>query len=237
MQKPNLKIIISLAIIAVFVIGVLTYVSILGENDKIDRVIGEYFNNLKSGNYREACDVFSASILTSQGADDDRLVTFNFILELALLTHYNLMDQYDYTVELQRSRVWIPFVGNDAVQVGIVLKRKDQHGVSGKRAVTQQNSRLHDFITVVRERGSWKIRQFNITDSAIAEVYNELRGRVDLNRYIQRTSDGFQIKNADVNLTTLSSIDRRILRFSLYKIQKALGSELLPQAKTKNRLF
>ena len=237
MGKPNLKIGISLVIIAVFVIGVLTYVSILGENDRIDRVIGEYFNNLKSGNYREACDVFSANIQANQGADEDRCVTFNFIVELAMLTHYNLMDQYDYTVELQRSRVWIPFVGNDAVQVSIALKKKDERGVSGTRADTRQNSRLHDFITVVRERGSWKIQQFNITDSAIAEIYNELRGRVDLNRYVQRTADGFQIKNADVNLTTLSPIDRRILRFSLYKIQKALGAELLPQTKTKNKLF
>ena len=237
MGKPTLKIGISLVIVAVFVIGVLTYVSILGENDKIDRSIGDYFNNLKSGNYREACDSFSKSVQANQGADDDRWVTFNFILELALLTQYNLMDQYDYAIELQRSRVWIPFAGDNSVQVSLMLKKKEQRGVSGARERTQQNSGLHDFITVVRERGSWKIRQFNIADSALAGVYNELRGRVDLNRYIQRTADGFQIKNADVNLTTLSPIDKRILRFSLYKIQKALGPDLFPQAKTKNRLF
>jgi hypothetical protein len=237
MQKPSLRITISLAIIAVFVIGVLTYVSILGENDKIDRIIGEYFTNVKSGNYLEACDSFSVGMRSKQGADDDRWVTFNFILELALLTHYNLIDQYDYAVELKRNRVWIPFVGDNAVRVSIALKKKEQHGVSGTIAGALQNSPLRDLITVVRERGSWKIRQFNITDSAIAEEYNEICGRVDLNRYIRRTADGFEIKKADVHLATLSPIDRRILQFSLYKIQKALGPELRPEAKTKNRLF
>jgi hypothetical protein len=237
MQKLNLRISISLAIVAVFVIGVLTYVSILGENDKIGRVIGEYFNNVKGGNYLEACDNFSVSVRANQGADDERCETFNFILELALLTHYNMIDQYDYAVELQRSRLWTPFFGGNAVGVSIALKKKDRGKGSAATEETRQNSPLHDFITVVREGGSWKIRELNITGSAIAEVYNEVRSHVDLNRYIQRTADGFHIKKADINLSTLSPIDRRILRFSLYKIQKALGPEGRPQAKTKHILF
>jgi hypothetical protein len=237
MRKPRLTVSFALVMLAIIVIGVLTYVSILGENDKIDRMIGEYFNNVKSGNYLEASNSFASNVQGNQRSDDEQRETFNFFLELTLLKHYTLLDQYDYTVELKKSDFWIPYVSDNRVRVGILLKKKDEQGIFRAGSHSQGGVPLNNFIVVVRERGAWKIRQFNITDSAIADMYTELRTGVELNRYVQRTSDGFQLKNAHLNLMTLSPLDKRVLRFSLYTIQKSLGSELLPKAEKKSNLF
>ena len=237
MGKPRLTVSFALIMLAIIVIGVLTYVSILGENDKIDRMIGEYFNNLKSGNYLEASNSFASNVQGNQRPDNEQRVTFNFLLELTLIKHYTLLDQYDYRVELKKSDFWIPCISNNAVRVSILLRGKDEQGILSTGSRGQRGTLLNNFIVVVREHGAWKIRQFNITDSAIAGMYTELRTSVDLNQYVQRTSDGFQLKNAHLNLRTLSPLDKRVLRFGLYTIQKSLGSELFPKAEKKNRLF
>lgn len=237
MGKSRITVSFGLVMLAIMVIGVLTYVSILGENGKIDRMIGEYFNNVKSGNYLEASNSFASNVQGNQRSGDEQSEAFNFFLELTLLKHYTLLDQYDYMVELKKSDFWIPFVSDDSVRVSVLLKKKDEQGILHAGSRSQRGVPLNNFIVVVRERGAWKIRQFNIADSALAGMYTELRTGIELNRYVQKTSDGFQLKNAHLNLMTLSPLDKRVLRFSLYTIQKSLGSELLPKAEKKSNLF
>jgi hypothetical protein len=222
MKKPSLSISFVFVVLAIFVIGILTYVSVLGENNKIDRVINNYFDKLKAEMYLEACESFSSDLQEVQLTSDEQRLNFNFLLELSLVKHYNLIDHYDYTVELQRSSFWIPLISDDSVRVSVLLRKKRDKGVSIALSRGQSRELIRNLIVVGREKGSWKIKQFNIADSSLADIYNDLRHTIDLNKYVKITSQGFRLQDTEINFKTLTPIDKRLLRFSLYKIQQSL---------------
>jgi hypothetical protein len=224
MEKPSLSMGLVIVILAIFVIGILTYVSVLGENHKIDRLINNYFDKLKDGRYLEACENFSSNLQEIKLASDEQCLNFNFLLELSLLKHYNLIDRYDYRVELQRSHFWIPLISDDSVRVCVSLRTKKDEGTSDALSRSHSRELTRNLIVVGREKGSWKIRRFNIAGSSLADIYNDLRQTIDLNKYTKMTSHGFQLQDTEINFKTLTPIDKRLLRFSLYKIQKSLDS-------------
>ena len=222
MNKPRLNLIFIFIVLAVFVVGVLTYVSILGENHKVNRAINNYFDKLKDGMYLEACASYSSHFQQDQLSSDEERIHFNFLLELTLLKYYNLIDHYDYKLELKRSHFWIPFVGDDSVRVSVALRKKEDKGVTDVLSRGHSSEPIHDLIIMEREKGSWKIRQFAIADSSISGIYNDVRQSIDINTYTEKTTDGFRLKYFDINFQTLTPIDKRLLRFSLYRIQKSL---------------
>jgi hypothetical protein len=261
MEKSRLKFPVLFIVLAVFVVVVLTYVSVLGENHKINRVINNYFDTLKDGAYLEANknfssnfqfqderfsnevrplaaamarldDDFKAERLDKEIYQEERkaleariqeiLDHFNFLLELSLLKHYNLADHYDYKIEIKRTPFWIPFVSDDLVRVSIVLREKEDKGIADTLSPGRTSNFIDDLIVVVREKGTWKIRYFNLTDSAIADIYADVRQNIDINKYATKTTNGFRLQDADINVKTLTPIDKRLLRFSLYRINKSL---------------
>jgi outer membrane murein-binding lipoprotein Lpp len=271
MERSRLNLPVVFIVLAVFVVGVLTYVSILGENQKINRVINSYFDKLKDGMYLEACESFSSNFqfqderfssavlplaaemarlednfeagrLDEQVYQEERkaleeriqeiLDYFNFLLELSLLKHYNLVDHYDYEVELKRNHFWIPFVSDDSVRVSVLLREKGSNSIADTFSHPRGRTRdfIDDLIVVIREKGTWKISQFNIADTAIAGMYNDVRKSIDINTYIIKTTHGFHLKDSDINFETLTPIDKRLLRFSLYRVKESLDP---PNAKDK----
>lgn len=239
MKKPtlNVRFTFIIIILALFVIGILAYVSILGENDKIDRVITAYFDNLREGMYLEAGESFSSSIQGDKLSSDEERMNFNFLLELSLLKRYDLIDNYDYTVALERSSFWIPFISDDTVRVGVLLKKKRGKGIPDTLISGHNRELTRNLIVVGREKRSWKIRQFSIAGSSLSGIYNDVQQHIDLNKYVERTSNGFQFKDTEIDIKTLTPLDKRLLRFSLYKIQKLLGKEIMPTVRAKNRGF
>jgi outer membrane murein-binding lipoprotein Lpp len=263
MKKPSLTLSLVLITFVIVVVGILAYVSILGENHKINRVIVNYFSSLNDGEYLEACKSFSSnfqdecfsSTVRSLAAaiarlDDDFeakrldkqvyqqerkaleariqeiLDNFNFLLELSLLKHYNLVDHYDYEVKLKRNRFWVPFLSDDAVHVSILLRgKKGSKTIVDTLSQSRDKNFIDNLIVVVREKGTWKIKEFTIADSSIADIYNDLRQNVDLDKYVKVTPNGLQLKNAEINFKTLSPIERRLLKFSLHKIRKSLDAD------------
>jgi hypothetical protein len=222
MERSRLKISVVVIVLSIFVVGLLTYVSLLGENHKINRVINSYFSKLKNGMYLEACESYSLHLQQGQLAREEDNLNFNFLLELSLLKYYNLIDQNDYNVELKRSNFWIPFVSDDAVYVSIALNPKEDKEILDVLSSDQSRNPIDNLIVVVREKGTWKIKEFTIADSSIADIYNDLRQNVDLNKYVKMTLNGLQLKNAEIKFETLSPIERRLLKFSLHKIRKLL---------------
>jgi hypothetical protein len=230
MERSRLNLPVLFIVLAVFIVGVLTYVSILGENHKINRVINNYFDKLKDGMYLEACEGYSSHMQQDQQASDEERLNFNFLLELSLLKHYNLVDHYDYEVKLKRNQFWVPFVSDDSVNVSVLLRGKKDKRISDTLSRSRDHTKnfIDDLIVVVREKGTWKIRQFNVDDTAIAGIYNDVRQSIDINTYIIKTTHGFRLQDSDINVKTLTPIDKRLLRFSLYRIKKSLD---LPDTK------
>lgn len=261
MEKPRLNLMVVFIVLGVFVVLVLTYVSILGENHKINRIVNSYFNKLKDGMYLEACENFSSNFrfqderfsssvrplaMEMARLDDDfkaeRLDKkiyqeerkaldariqeifdhFNFLLELSVLKHYNLVDLYDYKVEIKRNHFWVPFLSDDSVQVSILLRGRKDKSIADTLSRGHTSNFIDDLIVVVREKGTWEISQFNISDSAIADIYDDVRQNVNINKYTTKTTNGFRLQEADINLKTLTPTDKRLLGFSLYRIKKSI---------------
>jgi hypothetical protein len=229
MKKPSINLMVVFIIFGIFVVGILAYISVLGENQQINRIIVNYFDKLKDGMYLEACESFSSNFQEGQLSSNEQRMNFNFLLELSLLTHYNLIESSDYKVELKRSNFWVPYMSSNVVHVSLLLKRKDARRLFYAGSNDQSINPINNLIVVVREQGTWKIKQFTIADSSIADTYIKLRQNVELNRYVNMTSDGFRFQNAEINFKTLTPIDKRVLNFSLYKIQKLLN---VPRKKT-----
>ncbi len=223
MKKPRINLRLGFIIFAVIVVGILAYISLLGENQQINRLIVTYFDKLKDGMYLEAGESFSSSFQDGKLSSDEQRMNLNFLLELSLLMHYNLIDSFDYKVELKRSIFWIPYVSEDVVRVSVLLKRKEARRILLARSDDQGGDLIHNLIVMVREKRTWKIKEFAIADSSLAGTYNDLRRNLDLNKYVQMTSDGFRFKNAEINFKTITPIDKRLLNFSLYKMQKLLN--------------
>ena len=222
MEKPRLNLMVVFIVLAVFVVGVLTYVSILGENHKINRAINSYFDTLKNGRYREACESYSSDFQQEHLASDEERLNFSLLLELTLLKHFKLINYYDYEVELKRNRFWIPFSSDNSLRVSVLLREKGGKSIAETFSQGHTSNFIDDLIVVVREKGAWKIRHFNITDSAIAGIYNDVRQTIDINKYTTKTTNGFRLRDADINFKTLTPIDKRLLSFSLYRIKKSL---------------
>jgi hypothetical protein len=222
MEKPRFKLPVVFIVLAVIVAVVLTYVSILGENHKINRTINNYFDSLKDGEYLGACKSFSSHLQQDQVTSDEERLNFNFLLELSLLQYYNLVDHYDYKLEIKRNHFWIPFISDDSVRVSILLREKEDKAIADTLSRDHTGNFIDDLIVVVREKGTWKIRHFNITDSAIAGIYNDVRQNININKYTTKTTNGFHLQDAEINFKTITPIDKRLLRFSLYRIKKSL---------------
>jgi hypothetical protein len=214
---------LSFIIFAVIVVGILAYISLLGENQQMNRLIVTYFDKLKDGMYLEAGESFSSSLQDGKLSSDEERMNLNFLLELSLLMHYNLIDSFDYKVELKRSNFWVPYVSEDVVRVSVLLKRKEARRILFARSNDQGGDLIHNLIVMKREKRTWKIKEFAIADSSLAGTYNDLRRDLDLNKYVQMTSDGFRFKNAEINFKTITPTDKRLLNFSLYKMQKLLN--------------
>lgn len=234
MKKPRINLRLSFIIFAIIVVGLLAYISLLGENQQINRLIVTYFDKLKDGMYLEAGESFSSNFQDGKLSSDEQRMNLNFLLELSLLMHYNLIDSSDYKVELKRSNFWVPYVSEDMVRVSVLLKRKEVRRTLLARSNDQGGNLIHNLIVVVREKRTWKIKEFAIADSSLAGTYNDLRRNLDLNKYVQMTSDGFRFKNAEINFKTITPLDKRLLNFSLYKMQKLLN---VPRKKTQRFLL
>jgi hypothetical protein len=223
MKKQSLNLRLGFIIFGIIVVCILAYISLLGENQQMSRIIEAYFDKLKEGEYLEACESFSSNFQGGQLSNDERRMNLNFLLELSLLTHYNLIDTHDYKVELKRSHFWIPYTGEDVVRVAVLLKKKEARWGFFAPSKVQDRDFIANLIVMAREKRTWKIKEFEIADSSLANEYNELRQNFDLNKYVQTTSDGFRFNGAEINFKTLSPTDKRLLNFSLYKIQKLLN--------------
>ncbi|MCJ7545677.1 MAG: hypothetical protein MUP30_02440 [Deltaproteobacteria bacterium] len=234
MKKPRINLRLSFIIFAIIVVGLLAYISLLGENQQINRLIVTYFDKLKDGMYLEAGESFSSNFQDGKLSSDEQRMNLNFLLELSLLMHYNLIDSSDYKVELKRSNFWVPYVSEDMVRVSVLLKRKEVRRTLLARSNDQGGNLIHNLMVMVREKRTWKIKEFAIADSSLAGTYNDLRRNLDLNKYVQMTSDGFRFKNAEISFKTITPLDKRLLNFSLYKMQKLLN---VPRKKTQGFLL
>lgn len=219
MIKLNTVIRILLVLLGTGFFALILYVSILGENHKIDYLVTCFFDDIKHKNYDTVC-----RILTNN-KDGDHVVSTKscmdncFVMELAFLTRYELMGQSDYTVMIRRHPFWVPFLSDDTISVSVAFSKKKNNLIEKLFHDMDDTEFIHDFLTVTRNKGAWEIKALNLDGSALSPLFTTLSKQVDFSRYIQPEARGFILKENTIIPNNLSDLDRRLLDYSLYKLR------------------
>ncbi|WP_444996081.1 hypothetical protein [Aliikangiella sp. IMCC44359] len=207
-----------LVIFFLMVISIITFISILGENHRIEGIVTNYFNQLKNGNYLVNCKHHNNHAATTN--DVEQCMDQNFLIELSLLKHYQLLDNNDYIVYIKPDLFWIPYITQSKINVDIQLFNKTQEDsilFSSKKL----DNPVKKAFEIERVNGVWKISGVQFNDKKWHQTYNELKENITLNQYIERRGEQLALKEILIQKNS-SAIDKKLLRFSLYKLNTFL---------------
>ncbi len=193
--------------------ALIVFVSILGENHRIDFLVKGFFSDLKEGNYTTLCPLLN---LENQRSDTcpDRL----FLLELALLSRFNLLESDDYSLIISRDHFWLPFVTSGRVDVGIALSEKKKNMFEEWMAQLKNNDRIDRFMTVERQGGAWVITAVHLDSPALAPVMADMAKKLDIGRYVVKSAAGYTLQPIEIDVQNLSHAERRLFEHSLKKL-------------------
>jgi hypothetical protein len=208
----------------VILIGAVAYVSLLGENNKIDELTQSFFQDLRSGNYDHLVGTDMA------GPHEDPSDSL-FLLDLALFKHYGLLGSGNCETVFRRSRLWVPYLSEGPVTVDVLVRKRPgkkfseqalslmgRIGSSGEKAEFVKN-----LLTVDRKGGNWVLASVNVKGSALEKTYADLQNRLRLQHDLTRTAHGFTMQAIEVNLDDMSFADKQVLLHMLRKAQEWLG--------------
>lgn len=218
MNKMNSFVSALFVIFGICFFALIVYVSILGENHKIDFLVKSYFTNIKTRNYTKSCENITLDPRYGALINKEQCFNFSFLLELSLLKQFNLLDKNDYAIEIHKQSFWVPFISGGTVVVGIAFTEKKKNFFQAFLNKPDAGTYINDFMVVERKKGGWEIKEINLWGSSLSGVFDELKKNCDLDKYVRNTEDGFVLVNNAIEPENLSHIERRLLEFSMYKI-------------------
>ena len=224
MSKRIAKQSISAAIAAGFIV-MLIFVSLLGENNNVNDTVASFYKHIKAHDYGNASTYVTADAIdrftTSSGMDFE---DYAFVLELALLSHYNLIDKEDYRVVISRESFWIPYMNNATVKVGVFLKAKGKSLLENLQHLSSPH-KIHGLFTVERVNGIWKITQIQLQDPPLSNRFTTLAARLKNTHGVITTKTGFRVEGLRYDPTTCDDTLRHIYRHLLRKASRLLSAD------------
>ena len=199
--------------LALAFLALIVFVSVLGENHRVDFLVEGFFKDLGEGNYSRICP-FVQTDIAGDSACSDRL----FLLETALLSHFNLLDQKDYSLVIFRDHFWVPFASPDRMDVAVALTEKKSNMFERWMSRFEVKKRVDGFMTLERHNGQWQIASVRLDTPFLAQIMKDYANRLDLNRYIVKTANGYAFQPGEIDFSKLSPADRRLFEYSLKKI-------------------
>ncbi len=194
-------------------LGLIVYVSLLGDNHKINFVVEQYFTQVKNRDFSKLCDLKNSTDFLKTEACRDQ----NFLLETAFLVKYDLLSATDYAVEIQRSHFRIPFFTDDCVSISVALTPVQDNFIKAFFG-SKEYVYVNDFILVEKKSKLWEITDISMKDPSLLKIYNNLQKDLDLNRYVSRTEKGYVVNRVDINPESLSRLERRLFEYSMGKL-------------------
>ena len=199
-----------------FIIGFLSlvvYVSLLGDNHKIEFAVEQYFEALKNRDYKTPCPRVNSDAL--QPLEDCR--DYNFLLETAFLMHYGLMEENDYSLVIKTSHFWIPWISNDTVSISVAMIPKRENFIKSFFG----NSKVYyvsDFMTVKKEDKIWQVQSISVQGSSLSPLFTKVRKDINIHRYITKGENGFFLNKAEVDPEKFTSVERRLFKYSMSRL-------------------
>lgn len=201
---------IILSAVILFIVFII-YISILGENHKIDDTINNFFENIKKRDFIEATHFFTKQQKEALANDD--FSEMSFLLELSLLKKYDLIGKDNYKIKLKRSQFWLPFTGIDRIGVSVLFEDTE------RSSFNKHSDYIENLIVVKRISGIWRIAELNIDDSALKDTYEKFKLLLNENRFIKMTSERtIELQNKKINLDEIQPYEKRMLKYFLYEI-------------------
>ncbi len=200
----------------VFIVGFLTlivYVSLLGDNHKINFAVEQYFTDIKNRTFDTPCaDIKSENMLEVEDCRNEF-----FLLETALLSKFNLLGVKEYSVEIKRNHFWIPFITGDTISISIAFIPKRENFVKSfinKKDIVY----VENLLTVKKENKLWQVQKIDLDSTSLAPVFNKLKKEMNLNTYITKTEKGYNLNKVEIDFDKLSPLNRRLFEYSMNKL-------------------
>jgi hypothetical protein len=207
-----------LTILGVCFVVFIIYVSLLGENNKIDTVVDNFFASIKEQGYFSFEDnkniVANFDVFDIDGEYSENC----FSLELALLSKYNISDASDYKIKIKKSHFGIPFTKNSNIHIDVLLKDSEDPNNFSIFQKSEQNDFVKNIFTVERKGGRWLITAINIQNSTLFESINHLRESLNIDSYVSISGTKVDVKPIEIDTKNITNIERRKLNYIFQKV-------------------
>jgi hypothetical protein len=215
--------VLAISLFALIIIGGILYASLLGENDRAVSTASNFLTDIKDKKYTQAIEYYTVETRKELFKSNEDAINFHFLIELALLNHFNLLKSEDYSFKMYRNNLWIPFTTNKTININVICFGTDNN----QKTIFQINKadQVKNIITMQRVNGSWGISKINVDHESISGVFSKLKSESVLDKYATVTKDGFLIKELSVNTDELSDLEKRIMKFNFQKIIELLDSQ------------
>lgn len=195
----------------------LPFVSLLGENDRAITVVQAYFDSIAAKKFDQGRKLCTDSYYkTFSGLGED--ITQQFALETALLEHFKISPDTSYSVKAKRNRIWVPFMGNDTLELSLQIVARDKSESIVKNYLHfGKRKYLPRFITMVRDDGRWKIDDIHVEDSVIAVSFDKAKDLMAQTTFIEQQGGELKISSKTLVISRMDPIEKRIVSFQLNK--------------------
>jgi len=237
MRKPGFVLGVFVAICVALLVCAVAYVSLLGENNKIDEVVQGFFQDIHAGDY----DTFIPP--NAAGPREDAPDAF-FLLDLALYEHYGFLGRTGSELVLKKDHLWVPFLNEGPVVVDVGLRKRAGKGLLNQASYlvgkigspAGETPLVKGLLTVARRHGNWVITSIDVKGSALEKDYASLQERLHSQRYLTRTAHGFAMKAFEVRPDEMSFVDKQMLIHTLRTTESWLGGPAGGEAKAQGGL-
>ncbi len=211
---------------AVFIIGILLtcfafiliFVSLLGENNKIDHVVDAFFEKIQSQQYFSIDDngniVENANVFDVGGDFSENCL----LLELALLEKYDITDASKCKIEVDKECFWVPFVRGSDINVGISLKNPEAWQFSSLFKKGMKTEPIENLFTVTRTNGKWLISSIHLKDSPLIASVNRLREGLHVGDYVTQSGTKIIVNPIQIDTENISAIEKLKLSYIFQKL-------------------
>ena len=211
------------AIMGTFVIVIL-FVSLLGENNKANDLVSGFLKNIQEHEYGQAAQLLPDISILNHASNPKEFDDMAFLLDLTLISHFNLLSKENYTFHITRDSFFIPLRGKNRITLSILLKQKEE-GLLQSLDINEPMKPVHALFTVERTHGNWKIIKIGLDTSPLKEDFNRLCEAFRLHSGFKFTEKGFIIERIEYDPARVSPTEKRIYQHFLRKATRSISKD------------
>ncbi len=200
----------------------LVYISLLGENNKIDIEIEKYLNTLKSQDYISAYNKIIGTSDQGESLKKGFNYDFGFVNFLALRDKFSCVETDDYKFEFKKQSFWLPYKNKSVVKVGLRLIRINDFNTVSLLFDKNKPDFIENYITIKRIKGIWRIIDINWEHPDLINNFRKIHGRLNSNKFIMNNKNSVSFKKFRIDYTKLKKIDIKIFKFQLNKVENMI---------------